>query len=200
MGFLRHRRRIRRAVNVNGAISDQEVRTECWNGALQLLVLAGPTLERLIIVSTHGFSEHRSSRREDEKALTAALKERERVERTWRAVAHTLASRAAQAGSQEGNWALGRLRSCYPLDEDVEKQLDSAFESAQLGYGPVEVNLAGVAFAQLIGAERARQMALSKLGGLSLDLALLNGSFRDAWNLGEERFLAEARDQQLRHG
>lgn len=159
-----------------------------------LVIEADLALEALIVTACESVDGAPSDLDRDEKQLTAALKDQEGVEQVWRLVAHAIAARAAAAASNDGEWALKRLRAHHPLPDQLTADLETALDSFSLGLGDVDTNLARLVFAELIGEDAMAELTLFSedgSGGLLTDRLL-----SIAWDQSEDAFLRQA--QSLR--
>jgi hypothetical protein len=124
------------------------------------VIEADLALEALVVTASESVNADRARLAREEKQLTEAIKDAERVERVWRLVAHALAARAAATTNTEGEWALKRLRAHQPLPQQLAQDLATALDSFSLGLGEVDTNLARLVFAELIGEDPMVDLAL----------------------------------------
>jgi len=155
-----------------------------------LVIEADLALEALIATASESVDWAPSQLEQDEKQLTDALKDAERVERVWRLVAHAMASRAAAAASRDGEWALKLLQAHHPLPDQLSQDLATALDSFSLGLGDVDTNLARLVFAELIGEDSMVELAVFSedgFGGVLTDRLVAI-----AWDHSEAGFLRQA--------
>lgn len=191
MGARQRRQRNRRTSKVRSQIERCGVRSDRERSSLGLVIEADLALEALITTASESVQWAPSELQRDEKQLTAALKDAERIERVWRLVAHAIAARAAAAASHDGEWALNRLRAHHPLPDQVREDLETALDSFSLGLGDVDTNLARLVFAELIEENAMAELALFSedgSGGVLTDRLLAI-----AWDQSEDAFLRQAR-------
>jgi hypothetical protein len=125
-------------------------------------------LEYLVTTATE--SLHRATRRErrrDERALSKALGDTERVERAWIILARGLVDWTLAAASESGatgdvpvhEQAAALLAEHFPLNEEDEENLRVAPLAEQAGFHSEELMLTSATFDALLG-DRAGRLAL----------------------------------------
>ena len=192
MGAWQRARRNRRTTKVKVDLLSRNV-TDAQRPAALLLPEGDLALETLIVTAVELIDDRPGAGKSDEKAITQAVRDRERVASTFRLVVHAVAARATEAGSNDGEWALGRLRETYPLAPAAEEELDIALRSFDLGLGDVDTNLAKLVFAQLLGEERMLEMVAFNAEAAGTPGLLVDEMFRRCWDRNEEGFLKMAR-------
>ena len=101
MGARQRRQRNRRTSKVRARIEARGVRNDQERSSIWLVIEADLALEALIVTASESVHTARAQREQDEKRLTDALKDPDRVERVWTLVAHAMAARAAAVASKE---------------------------------------------------------------------------------------------------
>jgi hypothetical protein len=155
--------------------------------ATALVIEVGdPLLELLVEAAVGRGGAGAAERKEDERMLTAALEDPQRVKQAWVVLAHGLVqwalgrSRRADATRADvavDEAALWLLRDEYPLDERGRRTLAIAPDAERLDYVSEEHLVTAAAFAALIG-ERAD--ALFDEDAADSDRRLLRAAFERA--------------------
>jgi hypothetical protein len=157
--------------------------------ATALVIELGDVLLELLVeaaVSSARAGASRAQRSEDERTLTAALEDPQRVTSAWVLLAHglvqwalgrTRAPAAPGEASAADDAALWLLRDQYPLDEHDRRTLAIAPDAERLGYVSEEHLVASAAFETLIGE---RTVALFADGDPEGDRRLLHTAFARA--------------------
>lgn len=190
VGARRRRQRNRRTAKVRERLQRAGVRSDEERSSLWLVLQADFALEALIVTASESVDADSSRLQKDEKQLTEALKDGERVERVWSLAAHAVAGRAAAAASREGHWALQRLQTHHPLPDDLEEGLRLALDSTALGLGDVDTNLARLVLAELIDEDMMVDLTIFDTDGFGG--VLTNELLGSAWDQTEEAFLRQA--------
>lgn len=157
--------------------------------ATALVIEVGEVLLELLVeaaVSAGRAGASQTQRRDDERTLTTALEDPQRVTHAWVLLAHGLAqwalgrTRAAGAPDEDiavDEAALWLLRDEYPLDERDRRTLAIAPDAERLGYLSEEHLVTGAAFEALIGGGT---VALFDDGDPGADRRLLRAAFEQA--------------------